>query len=343
MINLTGKTLLVTGGTGSFGTAFVRTLLADHDVASIRIFSRDELKQSELQQTFQDKRLRWLLGDVRDGSRLRVATRGVDVLVHAAALKQVPAAEYNPFEAIQTNIMGAQNVISAAIENAVPLTIALSTDKAVNPANLYGATKLCAEKIVAQADVYSGGSGSRFASVRYGNVVGSRGSVVPIFKAQALTGKLSITDERMTRFWITLPAAVEFVLSSMDLVRGGETFVPKIPSMRIVDLAKALAPDAELNIVGIRPGEKLHEVLLTEDEARQSYDLGDRYAIMPSRLGVEFDPPPGATPLEDGFRYASDNNDVWLDDEQLLAMTASVSPARRAADRGDRGDGMETA
>ena len=340
MIDLTGKTLLVTGGTGSFGTAFIRTVLARHDVASIRVFSRDELKQSELQKTMNDSRLRWLLGDVRDGARLKVATRGVDVIVHAAALKQVPACEYNPFEAVQTNIMGAQNVISAAIDNQVPLTIALSTDKAVNPANLYGATKLCAEKIVAKADVYSGGGGSKFASVRYGNVVGSRGSVVPIFKAQALTGKLTITDERMTRFWITLDAAVEFVLSSMELVRGGETFVPKIPSMKIVDLARGLAPDAELEVVGIRPGEKLHEVLLTEDEARQSYDLGDRYAIMPSRE-TALPAPPNGTPLEDGFHYSSDNNDEWLNTEQLLAMTDNVSPARRAEDRRDIGDGLE--
>ena len=220
MIDLSGKTLLVTGGTGSFGTAFIRTVLARHDVHSIRVFSRDELKQSELQNSLQDSRLRWLLGDVRDGERLKVASRGVDVIVHAAALKQVPACEYNPFEAIQTNIMGAQNIISAAIDNGVPLTMALSTDKAVNPANLYGATKLCAEKIVAQAGVYAPGGATRFASVRYGNVVGSRGSVVPIFKAQAETGKLTITDERMTRFWITLEAAVEFVLSSMELVSG---------------------------------------------------------------------------------------------------------------------------
>ncbi|RKQ92357.1 UDP-N-acetylglucosamine 4,6-dehydratase [Solirubrobacter pauli] len=342
MIDLTGKTLLVTGGTGSFGTAFIKTVLARHDVAAIRVFSRDELKQSELQQSMRDSRLRWLLGDVRDGERLKVATRGADVIVHAAALKQVPACEYNPFEAVQTNIMGAQNVISAAIENDVPLTIALSTDKAVNPANLYGATKLCAEKIVAQAGVYSGGSGSKFASVRYGNVVGSRGSVVPIFKAQALSGKLSITDERMTRFWITLDAAVEFVLSSMGLVQGGETFVPKIPSMKIVDLAKALAPDAELEVVGIRPGEKLHEVLLTEDEARQSYDIGDRYAIMPSREHP-LPAPENGVALEDGFHYSSDNNHEWLDTEQLLAMTDSVAPARRAADRRDIGDGVEVA
>jgi UDP-N-acetylglucosamine 4,6-dehydratase len=333
VIDLTGKTLLITGGTGSFGTAFIGTVLANHDVASIRVFSRDELKQSELQQTYHDKRLRWLLGDVRDAARLRVATRGVDVLVHAAALKQVPAAEYNPFEAIQTNIMGAQNVISAAIENAVPLTIALSTDKAVNPANLYGATKLCAEKIVAQADVYAGGSGSKFASVRYGNVVGSRGSVVPIFKAQAETGVLTITDERMTRFWITLEAAVDFVLTSMELVQGGETFVPKIPSMRIVDLAKGLAPDAELRVVGIRPGEKLHEVLITEDEARQSYDLGDRYVILPSRPTWLVDEHERGTALPDGFRYASDNNDVWLNTDDLLAITEGIYPARRGSDQ----------
>jgi UDP-N-acetylglucosamine 4,6-dehydratase len=332
VIDLSGKTLLVTGGTGSFGTAFIRTVLSRYDVASIRVFSRDELKQSELEKTFRDSRLRWLLGDVRDRDRLRVATRGVDVIVHAAALKQVPACEYNPFEAVQTNIMGAENVISAAIDNEVPLTIALSTDKAVNPVNLYGATKLCAEKIVAQADVYSPGGDIRFASVRYGNVVGSRGSVVPIFKQQAQTGKLTITDERMTRFWITLEAAVDFVLSSMDLVQGGETFVPKIPSMRIVDLAKALAPDAELDIVGIRPGEKLHEVLLTEDEARQTYDLGDRYAIMPSMPTWEVERPERGKALPDGFRYASDNNDDWLTNEQLLEMTDHIGPVRRAGD-----------
>jgi UDP-N-acetylglucosamine 4,6-dehydratase len=239
--------------------------------------------------------------------------------------------------------MGAENVISAAIDNDVPLTIALSTDKAVNPANLYGATKLCAEKIIAQAGVYAPHGRQRFASVRYGNVVGSRGSVVPIFKAQALSGKLSITDERMTRFWITLEAAVDFVLTSMDLVSGGETFVPKIPSMRIVDLARALAPDAELEVVGIRPGEKLHEVLVTEDEARQTFDYGDRYAIMPSRPTADYEVPEHAAPLPDGFRYASDNNEEWLSTEDLLAMTDTVSPARRAADRSDIGDGLEVA
>jgi UDP-N-acetylglucosamine 4,6-dehydratase len=333
VFDLSGKTLLVTGGTGSFGTAFIRTVLARHDVAAIRIFSRDELKQSELEQKIRDPRIRLLLGDVRDRDRLRVATRGVDVLVHAAALKQVPACEYNPFEAVQTNVLGAQNVISAAIDNDVPLTIALSTDKAVNPANLYGATKLCAEKIVAQADVYAPQGRVRFASVRYGNVVGSRGSVIPLFKQQATTGVLSITDERMTRFWITLEQAVEFVLSSMPLVRGGETFVPKIPSMRIVDLANALAPDAELRITGIRPGEKLHEVLLTEDEARQSYDLGDRFVIMPSRPTWDMGRPERGESLTDGFRYASDTNDHWLTTEELLAMAESLPPARRVRDQ----------
>ncbi len=326
-MDLTGKTLLITGGTGSFGTAFIRTVLARYDVASIRVFSRDELKQSELEQKLSDRRLRLLLGDVRDRDRLRVATRGVDVIVHAAALKQVPACEYNPFEAVQTNIIGAENVISAAIDNNVPLTMALSTDKAVNPTNLYGATKLCAEKIIAQADVYAPGGPARFASVRYGNVVGSRGSVIPLFKEQALTGVLTITDERMTRFWITLEQAVDFVLSSMALVQGSETFVPKIPSMRVVDLAATLAPDAERRITGIRPGEKLHEVLLTADEARQSFDLGDRYVIMPSRSTWEVERPEPGDRLPDGFRYASETNERWLTPDELVDMAGGVPAA----------------
>jgi UDP-N-acetylglucosamine 4,6-dehydratase len=329
LMDLTGKTLLVTGATGSFGTAFLKTVLERHDVASIRAFSRDELKQYELERTIRDDRLRLLLGDVRDLERLRVATRGVDVIVHAAALKQVPACEYNPFEAVQTNILGAQNVISAAVDNAVPLTLALSTDKAVNPANLYGATKLAAEKIVAQAGVYAAGTPARFASVRYGNVMGSRGSVIPVFKQQATTGRVTITDERMTRFWITLQDAVEFVLSCLPLIEGGETFIPKIPSMRITDVAAALAPDAERVVTGIRPGEKLHEVLLTEDEARNSYDLGDRYVILPYR-------PLPATPrgpaLPDGFRYASDSNDEWLDPARLLEIADDIRPGRRVTD-----------
>ena len=336
-----GKTLLVTGATGSFGTAFIRAVLARHDVASIRALSRDELKQSELAIAVGDDRLRLLIGDVRDRERLRLATRGVDVIVHAAALKQVPACEYNPFEAVQTNVLGVQNVISAAIDNDVPLTMALSTDKAVNPVNLYGATKLCAEKIVAQANAYAAGGPSRFASVRYGNVVGSRGSVVPIFQQQARTGEVTITDERMTRFWITLDQAVSFVLSCLPLVEGGETFVPKIPSMRIVDVAAALAPGVPRRSVGIRPGEKLHEVLLTEDEARHSYDLGDRYVIMPQRATWQTERPAPGEGLSDGFRYASDANNDWLSADGLREMAQGLPPGRRAADRRGADPGWE--
>ena len=321
-MDLNGKTLLITGGTGSFGQALIRTVLDRFDVEAIRVFSRDELKQSELAHTFHDRRLRLLLGDVRDRDRLRLATRGVDVIVHAAALKQVMACEYNPFEAVQTNVLGAENVIAAAIDNDVPLTVSLSTDKAVNPVNLYGAAKLCAEKIIAQAGVYSAGS-ARFASVRYGNVVGSRGSVIPIFREQAKTGVVTITDDRMTRFWITLQEAVEFVLSSMPLVRGGETFVPKIPSMRVTDVAEALAPGVERRIIGIRAGEKLHEVLLTEDEARHSVDLGDRYVILPHLASWDTSEHARGEPLPDGFRFASDTNDRWLTAEDLHAMAGA--------------------
>jgi UDP-N-acetylglucosamine 4,6-dehydratase/5-epimerase len=323
---LDGKTLLVTGGTGSFGTRFIETVLRDHDPQSIRLFSRDELKQSELQRKFADEtRLRYLLGDVRDLPRLTRATRGVDVIIHAAALKQVPAAEYNPFEAVQTNVVGAENVVAAAIENDVPLTVALSTDKAVNPVNLYGATKLCAEKIVAQGNAYSADSPARFASVRYGNVVGSRGSVVPLFKAQAETGVLTITDERMTRFWITLDQAVAFVMDSLTTMGGGEVYVPKIPSMRVTDMADAIAPDAERRIIGIRPGEKLHEMLVTEDESRHSYELDDRYVILPEYASWELREP-GGSRMTEGFRYSSDTNESWLGVEELREMSAGVAP-----------------
>jgi len=339
--DLTGKTVLVTGATGSFGTAFMKTVLERYDVASIRAFSRDELKQSELARTITDARLRLLIGDVRDRDRLRVATRGVDVIVHAAALKQVPACEYNPFEAVQTNVIGAENVVAAAIDNDVPLTIALSTDKAVNPVNLYGATKLCAEKIVSQANVYAAGTQAKFASVRYGNVVGSRGSVIPIFKQQARTGTITITDERMTRFWITLPDAVEFVLSCLPLVQGGETFVPKIPSMRLMDMAAVLAPEAERKIVGIRPGEKLHEVLVTEDEARHCFDIGDRYVILPQLPTWHMETPTRGERLPDGFRYSSDTNDQWLGEDELRTMADALPPGRREADRRAASPGWE--
>jgi UDP-N-acetylglucosamine 4,6-dehydratase/5-epimerase len=324
---LKDKTVLITGATGSFGTKFLELLLEKHEPRTVRLFSRDELKQSEMQRRFaDDDRVRFLLGDVRDLSRLVRATRGVDVIVHAAALKQVPACEYNPFEAIQTNVVGAENVVTAAIENDVPLTMALSTDKAVNPVNLYGASKLCAEKIFTQGNAYATDSSARFANVRYGNVVGSRGSVIPLFKAQAPTGVLTITDERMTRFWITLEAAVDFVTGCLGNMHGGETFVPKIPSMRVMDMAEALAPDAEHRIMGIRPGEKLHEVLLTEDESRHSVETDNGFVIYPEYASWGLEPIEGKTPPE-GFRYASDNNTEWLDVDALRAMAADVKVA----------------
>ncbi len=272
-----------------------------------------------------DERVRPLIGDVRDVERLRLAMRGVDVVIHAAALKQVPVCEYNPFEAVKTNINGAENVVAAAIANDVPRTLALSTDKAVNPVNLYGATKLAAEKIFTQGNAYAGGSPSRFATMRYGNVVGSRGSVIPLFKAQAREGELTITDEAMTRFWITLEQAVEFVISCLDLMRGGEVFVPRIPSMRVCDIADALAPDATRRIIGIRPGEKVHEVLVTEDESRRARELADRYIIYPPLPTWVIASEPLGEELRPGFRYSSDNNDTWLDAEAIRSMSEPIA------------------
>jgi UDP-N-acetylglucosamine 4,6-dehydratase len=319
-----GKTILVTGGTGSFGRKLIEVLLDRHDPAVIRVFSRDELKQSELRRDLDDERLRYLIGDVRDLPRLTRAMRGVDVVVHAAALKQVPACEYNPFEAVQTNVIGAENVVSAAIENDVPLTIALSSDKAVNPVNLYGATKLCAEKIVTQGNTYAADSPARFASVRYGNVVGSRGSVIPLFKAQAESGVLTITDPRMTRFWITLEQAVDFVIDSMGRMGGGEIFVPRLPSMRVVDIAKVLAPDAEHRVIGIRPGEKIHEILLTGDESRHSFEVGNGYVILPELASWPLREVGDGTPVAPDFEYSSESNERWLDVDELREMAASV-------------------
>jgi len=274
-----------------------------------------------------DHRVRYLVGDIRDLPRLIRATKGVDVIIHAAAMKQVPACEYNPFEAVQTNVIGAENVVSAAIENDVPITMAISTDKAVNPVNLYGATKLCQEKIVVQGNAYASDSRSRFACVRYGNVVGSRGSVVPIFKQQAETGVITITDERMTRFWITLDEAVSFVISCLGRMQGGEIFVPKIPSMRVPDMAEALAPGAEVRIIGIRPGEKLHEVMLTEDEARHAVETDWGFIIQPEYVFWGDAPTHEGTALPAGFRYSSDNNTVWLTVDELREITADIEPA----------------
>jgi UDP-N-acetylglucosamine 4,6-dehydratase len=324
------KVVLITGGTGSFGKAFIRELLERHEPRAIRIYSRDELKQSELEQQLAgDSRLRYLLGDVRDVDRLRRAMRDVDVVIHAAALKQVPACEYNPFEAVQTNIIGAENVVSAAIDTGVPKTLALSTDKAVNPANLYGATKLCAEKVVTQGNAYAGKTGDQincFSSVRYGNVVGSRGSVVPLFKRQADEGVLTITDEAMTRFWITLPQAVEFVIGCTEQMLGGEVFVPRLPSARVTDIAKAVAPDARWEIVGIRPGEKIHEVLLTSEEARHTAAFENHFAIYPAFPFWRPDGFPPGDEVEPGFSYSSGTNVDWLDAEQIRVMIDDVAP-----------------
>jgi UDP-N-acetylglucosamine 4,6-dehydratase len=322
------KTILITGGTGSFGSNCIERLLEDYEPRTIRVFSRDELKQSVLQSRYpQDDRLRFFIGDIRDRERLIQATKGCDLIFHAAALKQVPACEYNPFEAVQTNVLGAENVVSAAIKNDVSCTLLLSSDKAVNPVNLYGATKLCAEKIFTQANAYAAYSVARFATARYGNVVGSRGSVVPIFLRQAEEGRLTITDERMTRFWITLPQAIEFVLSRIPLVEGGEIFVPKIPSMRVADIAQAIAAEAPRVITGIRPGEKIHEVMLTEDESRHARELEDCYLIYPEFPTWRSEPYTLGEPAEEGFRYSSDRNTAWLTAEELRAMLPTLAQA----------------
>lgn len=320
------RSVLVTGGTGSFGRAFTRALLSRSRPHRLVIFSRDELKQTEMEAEFtpldRDGVLRFFIGDVRNARRLALALRGVDLLVHAAAMKQVPVAEYNPLECIHTNVLGAENVVQAALDSGVKRVIAVSTDKAVSPINLYGASKLCAEKIFVAANNLSGAGGARFAVVRYGNVLGSRGSVVPVFRSLIAKGAdaLPITDPRMTRFWITLEDGVAFVATAMARMQGGEIFVPKIPSMKITDLARALAPGIEHRIAGIRPGEKLHEVLITEDEARNTRDLGDRYVIEPAlRFWQETAERPGC-PVPDDFRYASNGNERWLSPAELLAL-----------------------
>ncbi|MFA6316404.1 MAG: UDP-N-acetylglucosamine 4,6-dehydratase (inverting) [Elusimicrobiota bacterium] len=328
---LNGKTVLVTGGTGSFGQHFVRSALRFSKVAKVIVFSRDELKQAHMGTSIKDDRLRLFLGDVRDHSRLSRAFHGVDIVVHAAALKQVPTLEYNPFEAVLTNIIGSQNIINSAIDQGVPKVVALSTDKAVNPINLYGATKLCAEKLFVAGNSYAGGLRARFSVVRYGNVMGSRGSVVPLFLQKRRDGVLPVTDERMTRFWISLDQSVQLVLRALKTMRGGEVFVPKIPSMRVTDIAKAIAPDCRVKFVGLRPGEKLHEVLLTEDEATRSLDLGDVFLIKPQFQYWDGDAPTPGTPLKPDFRYASETNEHWLTLEQLRRMVREYEGAGHPA------------
>ncbi len=317
-IDWSEQTILLTGGTGSFGKHFCRLMLDKYQPKVIRIYSRDELKQHEMRIEFNDdQRLRFFIGDVRDGNRLKRAMEGVDMVVHAAALKQVPACEYNPFEAVKTNVHGAQNVIDAAIDTGVKKVIALSTDKAVNPVNLYGATKLCSDKLFIQGNAYAGEKRTRFACVRYGNVIGSRGSVIPLFLKQRETGTITVTDDRMTRFWITLDEAVELVLKGFHYMEGGEIFVPQIPSMRITDLARAIAPECKVKIIGIRPGEKLHEALTGEDEGRNTISYKGMYVILPNMSWWNRKNYKSGKKLPENFVYTSDANDTWLGVEDL--------------------------
>jgi len=326
--------VLVTGGTGSFGKKFIKVMLDEIQPKKVIVFSRDELKQHEMQTSgFNHPNLRFFIGDVRDRDRLRRAMNGVDIVVHAAALKQVPACEYNPMEAIKTNIMGTSNVVEAALDASVKKVLAISTDKAVNPINLYGATKLAAEKLVIQSNAYAAGTATRYSCVRYGNVVGSRGSVVPVFLKQRQTGQVTITDERMTRFWLSLEQGVRFVIKCIEQMEGGEVFVPRIPSMKVIDLARAIAPQAKVNVIGIRPGEKLHEVLISEDESRTTVELESMFVVQPAEaLWFGYSWQEKGKLLQDGFRYASDNNTDWLDVDGIKKY---IAPFEKLFSKGD--------
>jgi len=328
---LDGKTILVTGGTGSFGKIFVKYILDNYQPESIRIFSRDELKQWNMKRSFAShkyaEKLRFLIGDVRDANRLDRACHDVDVIIHAAALKHVPVCENDPIEAIKTNVNGAINVIDAALDNKVADVIALSTDKASQPINLYGATKLCSDKLFIQANSYRGNLKSKFSVVRYGNVMGSRGSVIPLFLEQKQTGFITITDGRMTRFWLPLPIAIEFVVSSLDIMQGGELFIPKIPSMNMENLAKAVAPEASINVIGLRPGEKMHESLISVDEALNTFDLGDRFMLAPTNLitwNNDFKYQKKRLVPSD-FSYTSENNSDYLTISQMKNLIKKYS------------------
>jgi len=321
---LDNKVILITGGTGSFGKKCTEIILNNYKPKRLIIFSRDELKQYEMKQVFNEKDypcMRYFIGDIRDKDRLYRAFHGVDYVIHAAALKQVPALEYNPFEAIETNIIGAQNIIDAAIDREVKKVIFISTDKAVNPINLYGATKLCAEKLFVAGNSYARGI-TRFSVVRYGNVIGSRGSVIPFFLNYRQNGKLPITDLRMTRFWITLEQGVNFVLSCLEKMHGGEIFIPKLPSMKITDLAKAICPNCKLEIIGIRPGEKINEVLISKDEARRTIDMGNFFVIQPNFPFWKTKNWKGAS-LPEGYEYRSDTNLDWITVDEMLQIIES--------------------
>ncbi len=323
-MNWKDQVVLVTGGTGSFGKKFIKILLEEKQPKKVIVFSRDELKQHEMQVGgYNQENLRYFIGDIRDRERLERALHGVDIVVHAAALKQVPACEYNPMEAIKTNIMGTANVVEAALDAGVKKVLMVSTDKAVSPANLYGATKLAAEKLTIQSNAYAGGSATRFSCVRYGNVVGSRGSIVPLFLKQRAGGRITVTDDRMTRFWLSLDQGVRFVITCIEQMEGGEVFIPKIPSTKVVDLAKAIAPNAEIDIIGIRPGEKLHEMLISEDEARHTIELDSMYVVQPAEatwFGYSWKDK--GKELKEGTHYSSDNNSEWLDVEGIKKYIA---------------------
>jgi len=323
---LNNKSVLITGGTGSFGQKFTEVALRDYNPEKVIILSRDELKQYEMQQKFGNySNLRFFLGDVRDKDRLYRAFKDVDIVVHAAALKQIPAAEYNPFEVIKTNVIGAENVIEAAIDCGVKKVLALSTDKAANPINLYGATKLCSDKLFVAGNSYVGHHDTNFSVVRYGNVVGSRGSVIPFFLEQRNNGKLPITDPRMTRFWLTLEQGVKFVLQSLEHMVRGEVFVPKLPSVKVTDLARAIGPDCEHEIVGIRPGEKLHEVMITEEDARRTLEFDNYYVIVPQfKWWDSTNNHANGKDLPDGFVYSSDRNEWWLNSKELMSLVKEV-------------------
>lgn len=318
------KSVLVTGGTGSFGKSMVERLLNDDQVNKVIIFSRDELKQFEMQSRLKSNKLRYFLGDVRDYERLKQATYGVDVIIHAAAIKQIPAAEYNPMETIKTNIIGAENIVNVAIENSVSKVIALSTDKAANPANLYGATKLCSDKLMIAGNVLSGARSTRFSVVRYGNVLGSRGSVIPFFIEQAKLGVIPITDEKMTRFWLTIQEGVEFVLRSLERMQGGEIFVPKIPSFKIIDVARIVAPNVPIEFIGVRPGEKLHEIMITEDDAQFTFEFENYFAILaPFLVNSRFYTGNGKK-VEAGFSFDSQNNPNWHNDDSFREVLRKI-------------------
>jgi UDP-N-acetylglucosamine 4,6-dehydratase len=327
--------ILVTGGTGSFGKKFIRVLLDEYSPEKLIVYSRDELKQHEMRSSgFDHPNLRYFIGDVRDQPRLRRAMQDIDIVVHAAALKQVPACEYNPMEAVKTNILGTANVVDASIDARVKKVLFLSTDKAVTPVNLYGATKLTAEKLVVASNAYAGDMQTRLSCVRYGNVVGSRGSVVPIFIRQRENGnQLTITDKRMTRFWLSLEQGVRFVISNIERMHGGEVFVPKIPSTKIIDLARVIAPDAEIKVIGIRPGEKLHEMMISRDESRATIELEDRFVVEPfGHLWFRHNWEDEGKRVPDGFKYTSDNNSEWLTVDQIRQLVKPFEKEYRLRD-----------